>query len=301
MGGMKNLMMDIQNANWQETTVDFQCPHCNINVEGRTELPVIDDINDQHDFPVSIICTHCQTDFDCWAKTDWSTCTITLNEHPKVAISAQPVCGYLSDYDDYDREYYEQLIKEGALGSKNLFVFCENLKNIDVLCNLNFDYKKSQMLMAMLLVQSITALEVYLADVLIQNTANSLSVQKRLLNSKVLQIGDMSFNLKDAAGTADFAKEKLIKYLRNVSFHDLDKVKKFFEIGLCISIVHENDKFEILKNAVRQRHDFVHRNGKERDTAEEIEIFSDTILDLTENLREFATCINEKIESGKHL
>lgn len=227
----------MEEAQWVAVDVDFRCPHCKEAVDGQTELPVVHDNGDQHHFPISIRCAVCGTHYDAWVKTDWDACEIELDGYPEVSVKAEPVQGYFNDYDDYDHDYYEWLEQQERPHREVFRTLSQTLDNVEELCSLEVDEKQSRMLRRMLLAQSIAAMEVFFADTLIPSASASVEVQEKLLKSKRIGIGATKFLLSDAAGKVDFAKEQLVGYLRAVSFHDISKVTKLFQIGLGIDIL----------------------------------------------------------------
>ena len=297
MGFVKNMMIEMEEAEWEEADVNFRCPHCKKAVDGLTELPIVYDNGDQHNFPISILCTVCRTNYDAWVVTDWDTCEIELNEYPKVSVEAEPARGYFNDYDEYDQDYYEFLEQQERPHREVFRTLCRTLDNIEELCTLDVDDQQAGMLRIMLLVQSITAMEVFFADTLIPAAAASKEVQERLLKSKRLGIGETEFRLSDAAGKVDFAKEKLVDHLRAVSFHNLEKVTRLFQVGLGIDILPEESELKMVEAAVKQRHDCVHRNGKDRESGKELEISSEWLLALTASLRNMLRAVDEKVEA----
>jgi hypothetical protein len=155
------------------------------------------------------------------------------------------------------------------------------------------------MLRRMLLAQSITAMEVFFADTLIPAAATNVEVQERMLKSKGIGIGATQFRLSDAAGKVDFAKDQLVGYLRAVSFHDIAKVTKLFQVGLRVDILPGEVELKKVETAIKQRHDCVHRNGKDRETGKELEISSEWLLALTASLRSMLRAVDEKVEAGE--
>lgn len=297
MGIVKNMMIEMEDAQWEEADVIFRCPHCKKAVEGLTELPIVYDNGDQHHFPISILCAVCGTHYDAWVSTDWDACEIELDEYPKVSVKAEPARGYFNDYDDYDHDYYEWLEQQERSHRKVFRTLCQTLDNIEELCTLKAEEQQSRMLRRMLLAQSITAMEVFFADTLIPAAAASAEVQEKMLKSKSIGIGETQFRLSDAAGQVDFAKERLVGYLRAVSFHDLAKVTKLFQVGLGIDIRPEEPELKEVETAIKQRHDCVHRNGRDRETGEELEISSENLMALTARLRKMLRAVDEKVEA----
>lgn len=297
MGVVKNMMIEMEETQWEEADVKFRCPYCKKSVDGLTELPIVYDNGDQHHFPISVLCTVCGTHYDAWVTTDWDGCKIDLDEYPKILVKAEPARGYFNDYDNYDHDYYEWLEQQERPHRAVFRTLCQTLDNIEELCTLEMDEQQSRMLRRMLLSQSITAMEVFFSDTLIPAAATSVEAQERMLKSKIIGIGEIQFRLSDAAGKADFAKEKLVDYLRAVSFHDIAKVTKLFQVGLGVDIRPEEAELGKVETAIKQRHDCVHRNGKDRETGKELEISRKWLLSLTASLRNMLRAVDEKVEA----
>ncbi|WP_155773916.1 hypothetical protein [Rhodovulum sp. MB263] len=247
--------------------------------------------------PVSILCSVCSTPYNAWVSTDWDTCEIELDDYPNTLVEAEPARGYFNDYDDYDHDYYEWLEQQERPHREIFRTLCQTLDNIEELCQLRVDEQQSKILRRMLLAQSITAMEIFFSDTLIPAAAASVEVQERLLKSKSIGIGEAQFRLSDAAGKPEFAKEKLVSYLRAVSFHDIAKVAKLFQVGLGVDILPREVELKKIETAIKQRHDCVHRNGKDRETGGELEISNTWLLSLTASLRNMLRAVDEKVEA----
>ncbi len=301
MGQMKQLMMEMEEAEWKETEVFFHCPECGGDVDGFVELPVVYEYGDDHNLPVTVNCYICNTSFEGWVQTDWDNCKIELDEFPDTEIKAGPARGYAQD-DDYDTGYYEWL-EQQELDSRPVYMaFHHTMDDIKALTSGVFLDQRSQMLARMLLAQSITALETYLADTLILAVSNNKDAQGRLLRSKDLGIGNIQYKLADAIGIKEFARTKLINYLNAVSFHSLIKVAKLFRVGLCVEILPDTDELELIQNAIAMRHDCVHRNGViGRDTGKVHEIDQALLGGLAEALLRMVKLVDNKVENAKSL
>ncbi|MDA7430665.1 hypothetical protein PGB28_19555 [Primorskyibacter aestuariivivens] len=148
----------------------------------------------------------------------------------------------------------------------------------------------------MLLAQSVTALEVFLADSLILTVGGNTDVQAKLLRSKDLGIGSTQFKLADAIGVEDFARERLLQHLHAVSYHNMKKVSNLFRVGLGIDILPKGEQLDQLQAAIKIRHDCVHRNGIDRESGELHDIGQAYIMGLSEMLLSMAKSIDEKVD-----
>lgn len=299
MGRAKALMMEMEEAQWEESDVTFCCPKCKEEVSGSVDLPVVHEQGDSEDFPVTVVCDGCQTGFDGWVETDWDSCDIKLDDYPEVKVEACPARGNTYDNEDlYDQEYFEWLDRQERLARPVYRAFSNTIDDIKALATKVLLDQQSQMLARMLLSQSITALEAFLSDTLILTVTNNKDAQGRLLRAKSLGIGQTSFKLEDASGVADFAKDRLLWHLRRgVSFHNLDKVSKLFKVGLGIDIQPGNPDLERIKKAIKIRHDCVHRNGIDGDTGNLHQIDQVVINQLTDSLLQMVQSVDQKIQA----
>jgi len=295
MGRVKALMMEMEEAQFEEADASFNCPVCKHDVDGSVELPVVYDNGNIEHLPVCMVCADCDTSFDGWVRTDWHSCEIELDDYPDIEVKADPVQG--TNHDNYDDGYYEWLAEQEYQSRSVYSAFCQTIGEVkELTAHMLFD-KRSQMLARMLLAQSITALEVFLADTLIVTVTNNKDAQRRLLTSKRLGIGSAQIKIVDTIDIENFAKDKLLEHLRGVSFHNLQKVKKLFEVGLKIDILPEGEPRESIMQAIKMRHDCVHRNGMDRETNEVHQIDAIWLLSLSELLLGMVTSVDEKVNN----
>lgn len=288
------MMMEMEEAQWEGADVSFECPVCEKDAGGSTDLPVVYDNGYEELLPVTVTCFGCNTQFDGEVITDWGRCEITLDEHPDVEIDADPIQGSEFDQDD-DHDYYEWLEQQERETRPVFMTFSKTLEDVRALTAEVTTRERSQMLARMLLAQSITALEVFLADSLISTVAGNEAVQARLLRSKSLKIGETNVQLSDLIGVVDVAKTMLIKKLQAVSFHNLAKVASLYRVGLKFDIMPKGEALECVQTGIRLRHDCVHRNGIDRNTGEMHQIDRLALLELNDALITMGTAVDENV------
>ncbi|MGJ8597144.1 hypothetical protein [Sulfitobacter sp.] len=298
MGRAKELMMEVEEAEWEESDATFYCPKCGEEVSASVDLPIVYEHSHSTDLPVTIVCHGCNGSFEGWVETDWDRCDITLEEYPDIDVEVSPARGDAYDYEDhYDQEYFEWLDQQERLARPVFQAFSNTIDDIKALTTKVLLDQQSQMLARMLLSQSITALETFLSDTMILTVTNNKEAQGRLLKAKSLGIGQTLFKLEDASGIENFAKDRLLWHLRRgVSFHNLDKVSKLFKVGLRMEILPEGDDLERIKNAIKMRHDCVHRNGVDGDTGQQHQIDQALLVQLTDTLSQMVTSIDQKAQ-----
>lgn len=295
MGLVKQMMMEADDADWEPASVFMYCPECKEYVEASTELPVVYEDDERTFLPVAVQCCSCDASFDGYVETDWNDCNIELDDHPEAQVEASPLRGAMVDNsDDYDQEFFDWLERVDGPKRPLYEAFIKTSDDIKELTAGVYSDAQSQMLARMLLVQSITALETFLADTLISIVARRKVAQGRLLRSKSLSIGETQFKLVDALGAQDFAKDKLLSSLKSVSFHNLKRVEKLFQIGIGVPIMPEGEALDRLQQAIKVRHDCVHRNGANAETGEVHEIDQAFLIALNDDLVVMVEAIDEK-------
>lgn len=288
------MMMAMEEAQWEGADVSFVCPVCEKDVGGSTDLPVVYDNGSEEHLPVTVTCFGCNTCFDGEVIADWSRCEITLHEYPDVEIDANPIQGSEFGQDD-DHDYYEWLELQERETRPVFMAFSKTLEDVKALAAEVTNHERPQMLARMLLAQSITALEVFLADSLISTVAGHEAAQARLLRSKSLKIGEINVQLSDLIGVVDVAKTMLMTNLQAVSFHNLAKVASLYRIGLKFDIMPKGEALECIQTGIRLRHDCVHRNGIDRNTGEMHQIDRFALLELNDALMAMGTTIDEQV------
>ncbi|EEA92349.1 hypothetical protein [Pseudovibrio sp. JE062] len=298
MGFVKQLMIEMEERDWEESEVEFNCPSCNKETSGSLELPVMYDEEDHTQLPIEIRCYNCGELHRGEVITDWSTAKIELDEHPDVTIETDAVQGSSTVYDDYENDYYDWLEQQENDARPAYDSFHKTINDIRAWTSSIALDPKSQMLARMLLAQGITALETYLADTVLTAATREKEVQFKLLQSKSFGLGDTKFTLKEAVGVQDFAREQLIAHLHAVSFHNLKRVNTIFSIGMGIAILPTDDADKkVLEDAIKKRHDCVHRNGINRDSDQAHVIEQGYVLRLTELLEKMISDIQIKIDA----
>lgn len=77
-------------------------------------------------------------------------------------------------------------------------------------------------------------------------------------------------------------RKEALAYLQRLSFHDIDRVRKFYKAALKFRDA--EDEFDFLQERSSVRHDCVHRNGKTLD-GETVEVTRGDVLKLIEAAR----------------
>ena len=129
MGRAKEMMMEMEEADWEETSVSFSCPSCKDSVEGTVELPIVYDGGFEHHFPIDVICCKCGSGYEGSVRTDWDDCEIELDDYPNLIVEAESVRGSSHDYDD---DYYDWLEQQERTSRPVYQAFAKTISDIKI-------------------------------------------------------------------------------------------------------------------------------------------------------------------------
>lgn len=186
---------------------------------------------------------------------------------------------YLDFYDDYDYNtevgYYEDFKRE--IGE--IYGILEDSKNLI--------HKSS--LYKMLYAHTITIMETYLSDNLIQKVLSSEEIKRKFIEIY------KDYKTKKICFTNIFEEldnlEKTIKKdLQEIMYHNLSKIKPIYKQTLNVNF---GDIKEIMK-CINYRHHIIHRNGKDKE-GNPIQIEIKDIEDVLQKVYNFISNIEKQI------
>ncbi len=291
MGRLKNLGIEMEQFDWEPTQVSFTCPKCREETEADTELPVTYEGAEWDYFPITLQCVSCNEVFDATGSGSWDSVNVELDDHPEISVDAEPIRGFIQE-PDLDYEYFSDpnflLLHPGAVFSMTMVGVTK------ILDSGSFWLAKdtSDLLLRMLLVQTVSALEGYLSDTLIKSVEASQDAQRRILESKQLGLRDKTVNLTKTFGVENYAKKEILIYLRNSLFHNLPLAKLLYQLALQIDITPDETELKVLNDAILIRHDCVHRNGKRKDG----ESYHELSPELIKNISDAASSLVWRVE-----
>jgi hypothetical protein len=160
-----------------------------------------------------------------------------------------------------DQDQPDDYLAEVIETSQFYETFGNNLDRIRQLLEVELPSTLKQYFLRLLYAGVVTTLEAYLSDAFIvtvfadNNLLCKLVTTDRNLKAKKVELTDLL--------SGDTTPEKVVReYLRQISWHNLAKVHVLYKTVLG---VRWPDKLGDLYEAVRIRHDIVHRNGKTPD------------------------------------
>jgi hypothetical protein len=189
---------------------------------------------------------------------------------------------YMSPWEFDDNHEYAEEFKAIIENSEYLNSFTENIKNLELL--LNIDVSKTslkEILHRQIYISVISTLETFLSSSFINLTFDSDENLKRFVETHP-DFKNRKFELSEI-----FEKHKSIediaqKIMLDTIYHNLPVVRNMFRDTFLITF----PDFSKIYKAVLTRHDLVHRNGYNKD--EELAIINGTIIkELIKNVKDF--------------
>jgi len=191
----------------------------------------------------------------------------------------------------YDEDYW------GVEGKSKLQIFNEILDSSTELLSLPVSTHVSKNILVMLHGHIVAAVEAYLSSTFIDSVISSDDLLRKLVESDPV-FAERKFSMKEIFIKKEQLKEDVKKYLKNIIFHDIEKIKPMYKDVLGIDF---GDVGWLFK-AVLLRHHCAHRAGYDKD-GNEVDLDQEKIKSLMANCSDLVHRIelessNVKFEDG---
>lgn len=168
-------------------------------------------------------------------------------------------------------EYYDDW---SVQGKSRLDLFNANIQATIEVLELSYTFAYQKNVLVMLHTHVITALEAYLSSTFIEFSLSNDDFMQKLVETDP-EIAKQKFTLKELFTKRESLKDDLQKYLKDLIFHDIAKVKEMYLSVLDIDF----GEVDWLFKAVNLRHDCVHRAGYDKE-GNEVELTGVSITEL---------------------
>lgn len=163
------------------------------------------------------------------------------------------------------------------------------LERIEALLNIEIPSEHTLQMCRLLYVNAITCLEVYLCDTVLRKVLGDEGHKKRLVEA-LPEFAEANMRVSDIYKRLQNLDKELRGRLLSMLWHNLERVKRLYERVFEI----EWPEASRLSEAIRNRHDIVHRNGKTKE-GEEVLLDKDKVEQLLTLIREFIHSIEERL------
>ena len=189
--------------------------------------------------------------------------------------------------DDYDDE--EEL--EAILSNTEFYqTFSSEISNLKVLNNIvDINQNALNTLKKQIFVSAITCLETYLSDAFINTVLSDKEYIKSFFSS-YQDFENHNITMNTLFTTVEKAEEIAKGKMSEILYHNISKVSKIYNATLNISF----PEIKVISKYVSQRHDLVHRNGKNK-KGKQLIVDKETIDKLLDEVVDFVNKIDEKI------
>lgn len=271
--------------------VSFTCNNCGEQVESdEISLPSpnieAEKASDSHGENIGWTeCPNCGETFDVGVYAGWADGYIDIDGVDDESITIEEIID--EDYLDY---YMGQQIDTIIQSHNYIIQFGKEIENLKKLNEIELDNATLQeTLQRQIYSGAITCLEDYLSTTLIQKVLNDENYFKSFVKT-FRNIKNRKFDLSEIYEKFDGLREVVKKELAEVIYHDLPKVRGMYKDTLEIEFPIIKDLMSIIGN----RHDIVHRNGKNKE-GEKIEISKDVVYEVIKKVDAFVRYIEEVI------
>lgn len=251
---------EFSNFSTKALNIEFACPSCGCEIFGDNlcvPLPNFlaeksrdsENINDEY-----LECPHCEREYDIaiYSNTCSGSLIISdLNNDWTVKVNE------VSDYEDYFNDISDILEIDSTFA-----VLQRDILNLQKLMEIKIESKELENIFyRQIFSAAITCLEDYLLNTLVKNIFNHRIF---LINfvEKYKEFSKQTINLSDIFKKVENIDNVVKSTLtNNIMYHNLEAIKPIYEQTFNIGIPDIGN----LMKAITKRHDFVHRNGKDRD------------------------------------
>lgn len=245
-----------------ETNVSFECPVCGEAANTTVEVPQPDwsaaendsDLNSEGSTEVT--CTKCGTEFPACVSNRAGFCEIALDGYPDVYIAC--------DVASFSPEVEEDWLELETKGDPYT-VFTTSYRQAAQVLEEHGDESGSHLINRMVFAQQISALEAYLGDTLLRGVAADQEALQRLVEKDKDLLGE-KVTLAEIAKNPNLVRDRVMAYLRTVLYHNLTRVDFLYRTAFNVAILGSKEENAHLIQAIKFRHDCVHRNGMDQES-----------------------------------
>lgn len=199
------------------------------------------------------------------------------------------VCLDLWDLDDLEQIELEWEVEY----TEQLETFNKNLEAVPRILTINPENDIGFSLLVMLHAHIVSAFEHYLSSIFISQVTNSDVLTRKLIETDP-EFRNRKFTMNEIYIQHDAIKKTVAAYLKNIIFHDIQKIKPMFLEVLS----YDFKDIAWLFRSILIRHDCVHRAGYDK-KGEQVPITSESITELMLNCKNLAKDIDTHISRMK--
>jgi hypothetical protein len=280
--------------------VRFVCPVCHAASACTLEVPEINwSASDKLSELLSeddgiVACSACGEHFDAHVQNSPSLCSITLEDYPSVEVSASASISPTRSDEWINTE----------VPSDTYAIFMDSYHHVgDILAEYGDGGSgilshSAHVIHRMAFVQQISALEAYLGDTLVIQVLSSAGAMEALL-SEDKDLLEMRLPLMVVAKNPEIVSTTIQQHLQGILYHNLAKVAVLYRLALKVNIWPDEEIRKALFVAISRRHDYVHRNGRDKNGNSLAPLARTDVSELLEALRSMVDHIEDQLSATR--
>ena len=287
MGRLSERLLEIREEQQFSAPFRTECPNCKRDIGGELIVTEPEDVEGTENPSIScqseVHCEYCGKRFACNVEVAGGKCLVALQDVPDHAISVgqprlwPPAADWLngppskSPYNDFSLSLSE--LKRIATRAHELAG--------DSLTN------------RMCFSQIMSAFEAYLSDTLLNGVDQDFD-KMIAVAEKDTELNKIRFTLTDVSKGKSLVAEKVTDHLRGLIYHNIPRISPLYEAAFGTPIIQERTDLETFMKYVSDRHDCVHRNGRDKNDASPVKFTVQFVLDAIS----FFEAVTERLEES---
>lgn len=260
--------------------IEFLYPECGERVGDRIAVPETywsgDDADERFvEDDAFVECSECDAGFDLHVQNSDGAIAVMIHGHEDVTVDASHAFMTEPDEPDYDD------LDVPPDPASNLIQTLVEVQQVLKLASTGF-YTPTVSRMAF--IQQFAGFEAYLSDTLIGQIVGKPAVLKRALTA-IDELRDMKLPLVAVSEDPDIVKRTVAAHLRDLMYHNFTKIGSIWHATLGFHMFPDRDVRARMHKAVPIRHDCVHRNGKDKEGNERLEVTDSFVGQVDADMR----------------
>jgi hypothetical protein len=243
-----------------QSKIRFTCPECKVENSMYIQVPefnwsTAEDSSELYsEGSVEFECMKCNWPFSGYAMNNAGNCDITFDEYPETIIDAD-LAHFSEDPEDWT--FYD-------VPADPYSIYLESYGQLVALLAKLGSSDGTDPINRMIFVQHISSLEAYLADTLIEKVGENKQVLLRLVDNDS-DLRKIKFSLVDFLKNPDLVNHSVREFLLDINYHNLPRVNALYNVALNVSVLAKDIDHSHIFEAIKLRHDCVHRNGTNKE------------------------------------
>jgi hypothetical protein len=292
MGRISELQIELQAAQTFASHISMLCPNCEFQINDDLPVPEPDcmTVGETKTFlsecTEKVNCKNCKSQFICqisFANGVWEG---SLVKFPNHVVQLEPP-RYWPPMDDWLR---------GPPSKSPYNDLTQTLAEVKSIVKKTGHQIGSSLINRMCFSQIISAFEAYLSDTLLNGVNNNFEKMAAVAETD-LDLKKQKYSLTEVSKGKEFVSEQVVTHLRSLVYHNLPRIDPLFKAAFNTSIIKNSDDLRKFMSYINDRHNCVHRNGRNKDDEPPAKFTANFVLEAIE----FILSISSELENNAEI